>query len=237
MWYYTGVTDLRKSDRKPGRDHLPQRPREAEIHQLIAGDTALDFANTLNGHSRPNGHEYLHSYGDVALWCRHAGILTTEEARRVIDLEKRQPAKAEEAYRRSLALRETIFRVFHALALGAKPTDTDIERLSDAWRQAQAHAKITGSASGFRLGWGDEATFERMQRALTAAAVNTLISDRASRVKACAGEGCDWLFVDGSRNHLRRWCSMDECGNRAKMRRRQQRKKRARSAGRLRAGV
>jgi predicted RNA-binding Zn ribbon-like protein len=42
-------------------------------------------------------------------------------------------------------------------------------------------------------------------------------------VKQCAGEGCGWLFLDTSRNHLRRWCTMDECGNRAKMRRRYER--------------
>ncbi len=36
---------------------------------------------------------------------------------------------------------------------------------------------------------------------------------------------CDWLFVDTSRNHSRRFCSMQECGNRAKQRRHYQREK------------
>jgi predicted RNA-binding Zn ribbon-like protein len=31
--------------------------------------------------------------------------------------------------------------------------------------------------------------------------------------------GCGWLFVDESRNGSRRWCSMKDCGNRAKARR------------------
>ena len=38
-----------------------------------------------------------------------------------------------------------------------------------------------------------------------------------SRVKACRGEDCRWVFVDGSRNCSRRWCAMANCGNRAKM--------------------
>ncbi|HEX5203743.1 MAG TPA: CGNR zinc finger domain-containing protein [Actinoplanes sp.] len=37
------------------------------------------------------------------------------------------------------------------------------------------------------------------------------------RVKACRGDDCRWVFVDGSRNTSRRWCAMAECGNRAKM--------------------
>jgi len=36
---------------------------------------------------------------------------------------------------------------------------------------------------------------------------------------------CAWLFLDTSRNHSRRFCSMDECGNRAKQRRHYQRRK------------
>jgi predicted RNA-binding Zn ribbon-like protein len=34
-------------------------------------------------------------------------------------------------------------------------------------------------------------------------------------VKACEGSSCTLLFVDRSRGHLRRWCSMN-CANRAK---------------------
>ena len=30
---------------------------------------------------------------------------------------------------------------------------------------------------------------------------------------------CAWLFLDTSRNHSRRYCSMKDCGNRAKQRR------------------
>jgi predicted RNA-binding Zn ribbon-like protein len=35
-------------------------------------------------------------------------------------------------------------------------------------------------------------------------------------VKACEGPQCTLLFVDRTRGHARRWCSMAVCGNRAK---------------------
>ncbi len=35
-------------------------------------------------------------------------------------------------------------------------------------------------------------------------------------VKSCEGSGCTLLFVDRTRGHGRRWCSMSICGNRAK---------------------
>lgn len=37
-----------------------------------------------------------------------------------------------------------------------------------------------------------------------------------SRVKACRGTDCGWVFLDASRNSSRRWCEMAGCGNRAK---------------------
>jgi predicted RNA-binding Zn ribbon-like protein len=38
------------------------------------------------------------------------------------------------------------------------------------------------------------------------------------RMKACRAEDCGWAFYDRSRNRSRAWCSMRECGNRAKAR-------------------
>ncbi len=216
--------------------------REAESHRLIAGDPALDFTNTLNGHDRPKGHEYLRDFRDLALWCRHAGLLSPSETRRVLREAAAHPSQAQALYRRSLALREALFRLFRGLAVGSTPEPGDMEPLNAAWREGQLHARVTRSLTGFSVSWDDSAVLERIPRAISSAAVQTLVSGRTRRIKACAGEGCDWLFIDSSRNHLRRWCSMEECGNRAKMKRRQQRKRLAtaidgrRSRGERKAG-
>ncbi len=39
----------------------------------------------------------------------------------------------------------------------------------------------------------------------------------ASRIRRCQGVNCAIPFVDTSRPGTRRWCSMDRCGNRAKV--------------------
>ena len=59
-----------------------------------------------------------------------------------------------------------------------------------------------------------------------AAALSTLALDAidlfggpmAARVRECAAEDCGLLFVDASRPGTPRWCSMERCGNRAKVR-------------------
>jgi len=48
-------------------------------------------------------------------------------------------------------------------------------------------------------------------------AIDVLGGPRAARLKRCEGARCALLFVDTSRSGRRRWCSMDRCGNRAKV--------------------
>jgi predicted RNA-binding Zn ribbon-like protein len=55
---------------------------------------------------------------------------------------------------------------------------------------------------------------------VSASAVELLTEGDLARVKQCPGaDDCGWLFYDTSRNGKRRWCSMEGCGSRVKMRR------------------
>ncbi len=53
--------------------------------------------------------------------------------------------------------------------------------------------------------------------AIARAAVE-LFSDDDGRIRECASDDCDIVFFDDSRSNNRRWCSMQRCGNRAKVR-------------------
>jgi predicted RNA-binding Zn ribbon-like protein len=54
---------------------------------------------------------------------------------------------------------------------------------------------------------------------VVASAASLLTSDSLDLVKVCGGDTCGWMFVDRSKNHSRRWCTMKDCGNVAKVRR------------------
>jgi len=50
----------------------------------------------------------------------------------------------------------------------------------------------------------------------TAWAVGELVTrEDLTRVRSCPGHECGWLFLDASGR--RKWCSMQSCGNRAKV--------------------
>lgn len=192
---------------------------DAEVHHLIAGVLCLDFANTLNGHGKTPAHEYLNSYRDLVLWSRHVRILSEGDAQTLLRKATRQPNDALAVYHRAIALRETIFRFFCAVAFGNSPQLADLESLNSARLEALSHSHIGRAAKGFILDWDDQTALDRMLWQIAVSAAELITSDHLKRVRQCSGDTCDWLFVDNSRNHLRRWCSMDQCGNRAKVRR------------------
>jgi len=197
--------------------------RDAEIHHLIGGELCLDFANTLYGHSDTPIHEYLQNYRDLLFWSRHAGILTKKEAHGLLQKANQRSNEAKFAFHRAIALREVIYRIFANLARACSPKADDLNVLHTAWLEALAHSRLLKTSTGFRLDWKNEYPLDRLLWPIVDSANNLLISGEAQQIKQCSG--CDWLFVDRSRNHLRRWCSMNVCGNRAKMRRRLARRK------------
>lgn len=51
---------------------------------------------------------------------------------------------------------------------------------------------------------------------LAEAMADVVCGENFTYVKACEGHACTLIFVDKTRGHARRWCSMAICGNRAK---------------------
>lgn len=208
--------------------------RDAEIHMLIGGALCLDFVNTLYGH--PDGpigaprHEYLEDYRDLVLWSQHAGILTQEQAVRLLRKAGRHPGDAQQVLEQFIILRETLYRIFKSISGGAQPRQEDLEALDQARLQVLRRSRLIQKHNNFSIEWhSDPESLDRMLAPLVISAVDLLTSDGLKRLRECGG--CDWLFVDKSRNHLRRWCSMEHCGNRAKSRRQYARRQDARRKG------
>jgi predicted RNA-binding Zn ribbon-like protein len=62
-------------------------------------------------------------------------------------------------------------------------------------------------------------SYEAMLRPIARSAADLLASPEVALVRTCSSPTCQWFFLDTSKNHHRRWCSMQSCGNRAKVRR------------------
>jgi predicted RNA-binding Zn ribbon-like protein len=65
---------------------------------------------------------------------------------------------------------------------------------------------------------------ERVAAWLLAEVFRAEAEGRWERLKACRNPECRWVFYDASKNGLGRWCNMQVCGARHKMRRYRERK-------------
>ena len=199
-------------------------PRADHDFEFIGGSVALDFANTLGGmHSAPT-HEHLIEYADLVAFGRSAGTISPSQGRRLVDEAARQPARATAILRRAISLREAIWRVFDAFAKSARADAADLATIQEEELAAIRHARFEQSGSDVAYQWSDELTLDRPLWDIARAAAELLRSKGdLARVRECGSDTCEWLFIDKSRNHSRRWCDMNDCGNVAKVRRFRQR--------------
>jgi predicted RNA-binding Zn ribbon-like protein len=194
--------------------------------ELSGGALALDFANTVGGtHVNPT-HDHLRSYMDIAGFAALAGGLPQSVAKRLTQRAERDPRRAAAVYELGIALRESIWAVFSALASGESPRDADLALIGDAAAAGAARSRLVYDRAG--IGWSLPSDGEELERPLwdiARSAADLLTSgEHRDRVKECASTTCEWVFLDRSRNGSRRWCDMSDCGNRAKARRFQAKK-------------
>jgi predicted RNA-binding Zn ribbon-like protein len=196
---------------------MSENERRLAHAALIGGAVCLDFTNTVSSRHDAAPRDKLQDYADLLAWSTRAGIVDERESRRLRQRARQDPDAAEDMLRRARELREAIYRAFVALQARRRPSAHDLAIVNHELANALAQSRIVAAADGYTLGW--EAESERLDAPLweiARSAADLLTSNQWRRVRACANDTCGWLFVDTSRNHSRRWCAMNDCGNRAK---------------------
>lgn len=126
------------------------------------------------------------------------------------------PGLDEEGHERALALRESLRALLRANN-GVEATEAELAPLREATERSRyrtaisAEGQLTIEPARFDLSGFEARLLLALERIQSLGA--------APRLKACTEESCQWAFYDTTRNRSRTWCSMEECGNRAKTRR------------------
>lgn len=181
----------------------------------------LEFTNTMAWHASPHPEERLLAYGDLVRWAQGAGLLSASEARRLTGLAARRPAGAALTLRKAISLREAIYRILVASLRGESPARKDLDEINNVLRRLTRGAHIARKEEGFRWIWNmTRSGLDSPLGLIALSASELLVSPDLGRVGQCAdASGCGWLFFDTSKNRSRRWCDVNDCGNRARQRR------------------
>jgi predicted RNA-binding Zn ribbon-like protein len=192
--------------------------------KYIGGDPAVDLVNTVDWTREGLKDERLGDYQRLTRWAEGSGVVSSDLAAKLRRRAVKRPTHASTVYRAALQAREIIRRLLLELAGGSASAGAvaDFNRIL---APALQHLRVTplGTAPRLQLGWRDEENrLDSVLWPVLWSAASLITSEEASRIRVCGGEDCGWMYVDRSRNGLRRWCQMESCGTREKTRRRRQ---------------
>jgi predicted RNA-binding Zn ribbon-like protein len=189
-------------------------PRELPI---VGGHLALDFANTVDDPLGTERHDHVATYEDLLTWSLRVDAVTGDQALRLRRRAARRRTDAAASLRHAHELRDVLNEVFGAVADGSGGLDSSWPRLRPYVAAAAAAVTLDTGTDPLRWSWPRSDDLDAPLHPVAYSAADLLVGKDLHRVKRCAG--CPWLFLDGSKNHSRRWCDMADCGTAQKMRR------------------
>lgn len=166
-----------------------------------SGSFALDFAYTgpIGG---LRADELLHAPDDLTQWL-HDRFPVAVGAARSRDLFD------------AIALRDAISRMAVAASRDEALRAADIDLVN----LYAATPDIPPSLPGGMMQAGRSVqTVAQALSTIARDAVDLFSPANAERIRCCSSDDCDVVYLDTSRAASRRWCSMQRCGNRAKVR-------------------
>jgi predicted RNA-binding Zn ribbon-like protein len=198
--------------------------------KYVGGDASLDLVNTVDWTDRGLIQERITDYARLTRWAEGAGVLSKADAQALRRAAAAKPAEAQVTYEAALHLRGVLQRLYGAVASG-KRSDAPWDDLNDLLGEALRWLRVSPSRKGNGVaGWewsGHGEILESVLWPVIWSAAILLTSDEARRIRVCGGPDCGWMYVDRSRNGLRRWCQMETCGTLEKSRRRSERSRTA----------
>ncbi len=206
--------------------HLPFR--------YVGGDCSLDLVNTVTWTARGPVQDRIADYARLTEWAEGAGVHSPEHAARLRRSAAAHPREAAAAVEKARRARLVLARLFVELASGSLQART-IADYNTLLAEALTHLEIATVPPGGpraapprRIAWRWRGAGDRLDAPLWPvvwSAASLVQSEEGGRIRACAAKDCGWVYVDRSRNGLRRWCEMGTCGTEAKTRRRAQRRR------------
>jgi predicted RNA-binding Zn ribbon-like protein len=187
--------------------------------QLVAGHLALDFANTLDYRYDPDRLiDLLPSYERFLAFCRQSGVISAAQMRKLLDGLSQSESQC--ILKEVIEFREALYFLILSAVHDRRPDESHLRALNGFLSEAWAVDEIVWHKRRFVRSLRD--VTERPDgplRHVVDSAVALITSSDIYGVRECSEKTCRWFFLDRSRNHSRRWCDMQLCGNRSKAKR------------------
>jgi len=186
---------------------------------IIGGDAALDFINTVTGRDR-SPRDWLDRYTALLEWAALVRLLPENILRALAKKAKSEPTSAAAALARAKMFRETLFALITGIVSGSAPPKPTLALLREHWIAGiNAHDLRFDDGRVVAELRNDAVNFDLIASLIAYRMVEHVLTLPTDRLRICHGPNCSWVFIDSSKAGRRRWCDMTVCGNAAKSRR------------------
>lgn len=194
---------------------ITQPASEATHFAFVGGHPCVDFVNTeIIAHGVRV--DLLADFQHLGWWLVESGLLAQAEFATLAKITHTEGQAALLAQVRDLRaeIRAMVAQIVAGEAI-AQPT---LDRLN-RWLQARpGYVQLQQAGPAYQR----TVVYPSVEPAhllaiVAASAADLLATVDFTLIKACNNPDCIRYFVDTTKNHSRRWCSMDGCGNRLKV--------------------
>jgi len=207
-------------------------PHQFRNRDIIGGDAALDFVNTVTGRDQ-SPRDWIDTYERLLDWAAFVQLLPERILRALAKKAQAEPRAAALALARAKVLREALFELVTRIISRSAPPKQALALLHRYWIAGiKAHELRFDDGRVFVNLRNDALDLDLIASLIAYRMVEQVLALPMERLHICQGSNCSWVFIDSSKAGRRRWCDMAVCGNAAKSRRFQERLRQRRSARR-----
>ena len=193
-------------ERSPGPGPVPPRSR-----------LWLEFVNTDAAAQSPGG-DLLRDFDALVSWLNQQDALDDERSDGIRRRALLQPAAAAATLVDARRVRAALRALAERGHLTERVRDDAVVEINRVLGRSAGTRKLERDANGGYtrsfVPTGD--AFAGLMIPIVESAAESLAAYELGRVRRCADVRCCRVFVDATKNGLRRWCDMGTCGNRAK---------------------
>jgi predicted RNA-binding Zn ribbon-like protein len=182
---------------------------------IIADNLSVDFLNTqIVDEGKPK--DLLTNFEDFIEWAEAVKLLGSTQAEKLIR-DWGVQSETKKFFAEVKEFRRTLREMVEAIVKTKAVKPSTIKMINRILNQGYGYHELVKTESGFEKRF--RSSFDEPQLLLipiAEAAADLIAYGNPKNLRKCEGSGCVLYFYDTTKNHRRRWCSMNACGNRAK---------------------
>ncbi len=173
----------------------------------------IHFVNTVDQHGDAATTDRFSDLEGYIAWTGIAGLMTKGEQQRWLNWTAAHRSEASRTLASVVRFREYLYELLLKSATAQRVNRAKLGELNAMLAASSLRRTLRLEGDRVTEAWECDGGLVAPLHKVAVSAADVLLDGSWRKVVACSRDNCDWLAVDTSRNHSRRYCSAAGCGN------------------------